>query len=148
METTMTEFSETARPEQPSPTADADAPLPPAAPKLYDPTRNKKWGVATIEETQTEFDGNQEALAARIRDDKDRRHKKTWEDAVERASEALLTAQEAMCRRTEEGEFVPHPGDNETLRSRIKMGAEAVARVHAILTNSMPVYRTLLKSVD
>ena len=85
----MTEFSETARPEQPSPTADADAPLPPAAPKLYDPTRNKKWGVATIEETQTEFDGNQEALAARIRDDKDRRHKKTWEDAVERASEGV-----------------------------------------------------------
>lgn len=64
-------------------------------------------------------------------------------EQLEEAMAALLPVQ-AMCRRTEEGEFVPHPGDNKTLRSRIKMGAEAGARVHAILTNAMPVYRTLL----
>ena len=68
-------------------------------------------------------------------------------EQLEGAMEALLTAQEAICRRTEEGELVPHPGDNETLR-RIKMGAEAVARIHAILTSSVPVYQMLLKSVD
>jgi hypothetical protein len=68
-------------------------------------------------------------------------------EQLEGAMEALLTAQEAMCRRTEEGELVPHPGDNETLRNRIKMGAEAMARVHAILTSSVPVYQTLLKSI-
>jgi hypothetical protein len=66
-------------------------------------------------------------------------------EQLEGAMEALLSAQNEMCRSTEDGVLVPHPGANETLRSRIKVGAEAVARVHAVLSNAIPLYRTLLE---
>jgi hypothetical protein len=68
----------------------AGAPPPPAVvPNLYDPNRNRACGVVTMEEVQAEFSGNQDALAARIRQDKGRRHQKTMDDAVERASDGV-----------------------------------------------------------
>ena len=70
--------------------AAAGAPPPPAAPpNFYDPERNRQCGVTTLEEVRAEFSGNQDALAARIRQDKKRRHQKTWDDAIERASEGV-----------------------------------------------------------
>ena len=69
-------------------------------------------------------------------------------EQLEGEMKALLTVEEAMCRRTEEGELVPHSGDHQTLQSRIKMGAEVVARTRAMLTNMVTVHRTLQTSAD
>jgi hypothetical protein len=69
--------------------ASAPPPAPTAPPKLYDQERNRRYGVTTLAEIQGEYGGNQDALAARIRQDRTRRHKKTWEDVVERASEGV-----------------------------------------------------------
>jgi len=86
----MTEFTDTARPEQILDTAEVEvAATPRPALKFYDPERNKKWGVATLEDIQAEFVGKQEALAARIRQDKAGRHNRTWNDLVERVCEGI-----------------------------------------------------------
>ena len=52
-----------------------------------------------------------------------------------------------MGRRTADGEFVPHAGDNQVLQDRLKTAAEAMAKTYAKLTSSVAVCQTLLKNL-
>ena len=54
---------------------------------------------------------------------------------LESAMAALLAAEKTMGRRTADGEFVPHAGDNQVLQDRIKTAAEAMAKTYALLKN-------------
>jgi hypothetical protein len=71
--------------------AGAPPPVPPAPPQMYDAARNKGFGITTVEEILAEFHGNQQALAARVRQDADGRRKKTFDDLIERISAGLRT---------------------------------------------------------
>ena len=67
---------------------------------------------------------------------------------LESAMAALRAAEKAMGRRTADGEFVPHAGDNQVLRERIKMAAQETAKACAMLTNSVSAHKALQERVD
>ena len=61
--------------------------------------------------------------------------------------EALRAAETAMGRRTE-GKFVPHAGDNQTLRNWITAAVNSTAKAYAVLTNSVSAYKALQERVN